>query len=149
MSGPTPTRTRATPLLNSPAAVGQPMLRWQSRAKSIDGIAAELGRIWSAISLTAEGPEGDERRVAARSSGMNLVVIAGRGEVGEGGASIVEGVTGGHPSRAPPVAAAHGAPRRSRRPRLAGRAGPGALRAAVRHRRGDLLGDGLPDLRRR
>jgi glucose-6-phosphate dehydrogenase assembly protein OpcA len=75
------------------------MLRWQSRAKSIDGIAAELGRIWSAISLTAEGPDGDERRVAARSSVMNLVVIAGRGEIGERVAAIVEGLTGRHPSR--------------------------------------------------
>jgi len=89
---------RSTPM-NAPATVGQPMLRWQSRAKSIDGIAAELGRIWSAISLTAEGPEGDERRVAARSSVMNLVVIAGRGEVGERVASIVDGLSGRHPSR--------------------------------------------------
>jgi len=86
-------------LSTAPAAPGQPMLRWQSRAKSIDGIAAELGRIWSAISLTAEGPDGDERRVAARSSVMNLVVIAGRGEIGERVAAIVEGLTGRHPSR--------------------------------------------------
>jgi len=106
MSGPTPMRTRPTPVLNSPATVGQPMLRWQSRAKSIDGIAAELGRIWSAISLTAEGPEGDERRVAARSSVMNLVVIAGRGEVGERVAAIVDGLTGRHPSRTLIVATA-------------------------------------------
>lgn len=86
-------------LMAAPAAVGQPMLRWQSRAKSIDGIAAELGRIWSSISLTAEGPDGEERRVAARSSVMNLVVIAGRGEVGERVAAIVDGLTGRHPSR--------------------------------------------------
>jgi glucose-6-phosphate dehydrogenase assembly protein OpcA len=90
---------RSTPLNDAPAAVGQPMLRWQSRAKSIDGIAAELGRIWQSISLTAEGPEGDERRVAARSSVMNLVVIAGRGEVGERVAAIVDGLSGRHPSR--------------------------------------------------
>jgi glucose-6-phosphate dehydrogenase assembly protein OpcA len=86
-------------LSTAPAAPGQPMLRWQSRAKSIDGVAAELGRIWSSISLTAEGPDGDERRVAARSSVMNLVVIAGRGEIGERVAAIVEGLTGRHPSR--------------------------------------------------
>ena len=66
-------------LSRAPATVGQPMLRWQSRAKSLDGIAAELGRIWSSIALTAEGPGGEERRVAARTSVMNLVVIAGRG----------------------------------------------------------------------
>jgi len=90
---------RSMGLNKEPATVGQPMLRWQSRAKSIDGIAAELGRIWSAISLTAEGPEGDERRVAARTSVMNLVVIAGRGEVGERVAAIVDGLSGRHPSR--------------------------------------------------
>ena len=100
MSRPVPARgTGSTSLMNAPAAVGQPMLRWQSRAKSIDGISAELGRIWSSISLTAEGPEGDERRVAARTSVMNLVVIAGRGEVGERVAAIVDGLTGRHPSR--------------------------------------------------
>ena len=83
----------------SPGVVGQPVLRWQSRAKSLDGITAELGRIWSSIALTAEGPDGEERRVAARTSVMNLVVLAGRGEVGERVASIVEGLTGRHPSR--------------------------------------------------
>ena len=86
-------------LSTAPSAPGQPMLRWQSRAKSIDGIAAELGRIWSSISLTSGGPEGDERRVAARSSVMNLVVITGRGEVGERVAAIVDGLSGRHPSR--------------------------------------------------
>ncbi len=75
------------------------MLRWQSRAKSIDGIAAELGRIWSSIALTSEGPDGEERRVAARSSVMNLVVIAGRGEIGERVAAIIDGLAGRHPSR--------------------------------------------------
>jgi glucose-6-phosphate dehydrogenase assembly protein OpcA len=90
-SSPMPTSAHAAP--------GQPMLRWASRAKSIDGITAELGRIWSSISLTAEGPDGDERRVAARSSVMNLVVIAGRGEIGERVAAIVEGLSGRHPSR--------------------------------------------------
>ncbi|HTK44760.1 MAG TPA: glucose-6-phosphate dehydrogenase assembly protein OpcA [Patescibacteria group bacterium] len=86
-------------LSRATATVGQPMLRWQSRAKSLEGIAAELGRIWSSIALTAEGPDGEERRVAARTSVMNLVVIAGRGEVGERVAAIVEGLTGRHPSR--------------------------------------------------
>lgn len=82
------------------AARGQPMLRWASRARSVDAVAAELARIWSSISLTAPGAEGQpERRVAARSSVMNLVVIAGRGEVGERAASIVEGLAGRHPSR--------------------------------------------------
>ena len=67
------------PIAAAPAAPGQPMLRWSSRARSVDAVAAELGKIWSSISLTAPGQDGGaERRVAARSSVMNLVVIAGR-----------------------------------------------------------------------
>ncbi len=82
------------------ATVGKPLLRWASRTRSIDGVAKELGRIWSSISLTTPGAQGgEERRVAARSSVMNLVVIAGRGEIGERTAAIVEGLTGRHPSR--------------------------------------------------
>ena len=89
------------PILAAPAAApGQPMLRWNSRARSVDAVAAELAKVWSSISLTAPGQDGTpERRVAARSSVMNLVVIAGRGEVGERAASIVEGLAGRHPSR--------------------------------------------------
>jgi hypothetical protein len=88
------------PIATAPAAPGQPMLRWSSRARSVDAVAAELGKIWSSISLTAPGQDGaPERRVAARSSVMNLVVIAGRGEVGERAASIVDGLAGRHPSR--------------------------------------------------
>jgi hypothetical protein len=79
---------------------GQPALRWASRARSIPEIEKELGRIWSSISLTTPNEDGAaERRVAARSSVMNLVVIAGRGEIGERVASVVEGLTGRHPSR--------------------------------------------------
>jgi glucose-6-phosphate dehydrogenase assembly protein OpcA len=84
----------------APAAPGRPVLRWASRTRSIDGVATELSKIWSAISLTTPGDEGDpERRVAARSTVMNLVVIAGRGETGERAAAIIDGLTGRHPSR--------------------------------------------------
>jgi glucose-6-phosphate dehydrogenase assembly protein OpcA len=99
MSRPAAGQFATMPLSSAPSAPGQPMLRWASRAKSIEGISRELGRIWSSISLTAEGEEGEERRVAARSSVMNLVVIAGRGEIGERVAAIVDGLTGRHPSR--------------------------------------------------
>jgi glucose-6-phosphate dehydrogenase assembly protein OpcA len=88
------------PIAAAPAAPGQPMLRWSSRARSVDAVAAELAKIWGSISLTAPGQDGQqERHVAARSSVMNLVVIAGRGEVGERAASIVDGLAGRHPSR--------------------------------------------------
>ena len=81
-------------------AIGQPALRWSSRARSIAQIEKELAKIWASISLDTPNDEGvSERRVAARSSVMNLVVVAGRGEIGERVASIVEGLTGRHPSR--------------------------------------------------
>lgn len=82
------------------AVIGKPALRWSSRARSIAQIEAELAKIWTSISLTTPGEDGgEERRVAARSSVMNLVVVAGRGEIGERVAAIVEGLTGRHPSR--------------------------------------------------
>jgi glucose-6-phosphate dehydrogenase assembly protein OpcA len=82
------------------AKPGQAVLRWNTRTRSIAGIEAELARIWSSISLTTTAEGGQpERRVAPRSSVMNLVVIAGRSEVGERIASIVDGLTGRHPSR--------------------------------------------------
>jgi glucose-6-phosphate dehydrogenase assembly protein OpcA len=88
------------PIAAAPATPGQPVLRWASRARTIDGVATELAKIWSSISLTTPGEDGgQERRVAARSSVMNLVVVAGRGEVGERAAAIVEGLSGRHPSR--------------------------------------------------
>jgi glucose-6-phosphate dehydrogenase assembly protein OpcA len=85
----------------APATViGKPALRWSSRARSIAQIETELAKIWSSISLTTRNEEGgEERRVAARSSVMNLVVVAGRGEIGERVAAILEGLTGRHPSR--------------------------------------------------
>jgi glucose-6-phosphate dehydrogenase assembly protein OpcA len=84
-----------------PAPVpGKPFLRWSSRTHSIAGVEAELARIWASISLTTPSEDGiPERRVAPRSSVMNLVVIAGKGEVAERAAAIVDGLTGRHPSR--------------------------------------------------
>jgi len=81
------------------ASPGLPVLRWSSRARSIDGVARELGKIWVAMAPSASPEVGGERRVAARSSVMNLVVIAVRGESGERAAAIIEGLTGRHPSR--------------------------------------------------
>jgi glucose-6-phosphate dehydrogenase assembly protein OpcA len=82
-------------------APGRPVLRWASRARSVAEVGHELDRIWSSVSLTTRDGEGaEERRVAARSSVMNLVVVGGRAEVGERAASIVEGLSGRHPSRA-------------------------------------------------
>ncbi|HEX9550378.1 MAG TPA: glucose-6-phosphate dehydrogenase assembly protein OpcA, partial [Candidatus Limnocylindrales bacterium] len=86
--------------LEAPAAVGQPILRWSSKTRSIDGIEAELARIWAGAPLATEGEGGElERHVAARTSVMNLVVIARRPEIGEHAVAIIRMLAGRHPSR--------------------------------------------------
>jgi Glucose-6-phosphate dehydrogenase subunit len=79
--------------------VGEPVLRWRSRAHSIDDIEKELSRIWSEPNLETlvEGEPG--RHVAARTSVMNLVVVAHHPEVGERCAATIQHLTGRHPSR--------------------------------------------------
>lgn len=79
---------------------GEPVLRWLSHAGTIDGVEAELGRIWTQPNLTVDqdGVRGG-RHVAARTSVMNLVVIAHRPEVGERAAETISRLTGRHPSR--------------------------------------------------
>ncbi|MFL5681461.1 MAG: glucose-6-phosphate dehydrogenase assembly protein OpcA [Chloroflexota bacterium] len=78
---------------------GEPILRWRSRAHSIAEIEQELTRIWAEPNLETlvEGEPG--RRIGARTSVMNLVVIARRPEVGERAAATIQQLTGRHPSR--------------------------------------------------
>ncbi len=86
--------------LQAPSIVGRPTLRWSSRTDSLAGIEAELARIWSSAPLTTEGSDGDpERRIAARTSVLNLVVIARQPEVGERAAAVIRMLSGRHPSR--------------------------------------------------
>jgi glucose-6-phosphate dehydrogenase assembly protein OpcA len=82
-------------------SLGDQELRWRSRASSIEGIEQELARIWAQPNLhpDADGDHVAERHVAARTSVMNLVVIARRPEVGERCAATIEHLTGRHPSR--------------------------------------------------
>lgn len=82
-----------------PAVPGEPILRWSSRATTIPEIRRELARIWSEPDLTAVVDGVGERRIAARSSVMNLVVIALRQELAERAAATIARVTGRHPSR--------------------------------------------------
>src|SRR5687768_14755986 len=79
--------------------IGEPVLRWRSRAHSIEEIEKELTRIWSEPNLETliEGEPG--RHVAARTSVMNLVVVARQPEVGERCAATIQQLTGRHPSR--------------------------------------------------
>ena len=81
-------------------AIGQPILRWSSRTNSLAGIEAELAKVWSSTPLTTAGDDGaPERRIAARTSVLNLVVIARQPEIGERAAAVIRMLTGRHPSR--------------------------------------------------
>ena len=62
---------------SSPPIAGQtPVLRWSARAHSIDQIEQELARIWSRQDLAVEMDGETARHIAARTSVMNLVVVA-------------------------------------------------------------------------
>src|SRR5512146_1335373 len=84
------------PLLTPPP---EPALRWHTRVHDLPSIERELARIWSSTTLTTTVEGTEERRVAARTSVLNLVVIAGRPEVGERCAEVIGRLTGRHPSR--------------------------------------------------
>lgn len=85
--------------LADPPRPGEPTLRWQSHAHTIDDIEKELARIWAQPDLTVEVDGERGRHVAARTSVMNLVVIARQPEVGERAAETISRLTGRHPSR--------------------------------------------------
>lgn len=86
-------------VLADPPRPGEPTIRWISRASSIEEVEAELARIWAQPDLTVEGDEGRGRHVAARTSVMNLVVIARQPEVGERAAATIQRLAGRDPSR--------------------------------------------------
>jgi glucose-6-phosphate dehydrogenase assembly protein OpcA len=82
--------------------LSEPVLRWSARAHSIAEIEKELARIWAGQDLTVADVSGDGapgRHIAARTSVMNLVVIARRPEIAERAASTIHALTGRHPSR--------------------------------------------------
>jgi glucose-6-phosphate dehydrogenase assembly protein OpcA len=82
-----------------PAAPGSPILRWAGRAITVPEIERELGRIWSASAEVAARGDTPEGYVAARTSVLNLVVVAGSQELGERVAATLALSTGRHPSR--------------------------------------------------
>ncbi|HYO44495.1 MAG TPA: glucose-6-phosphate dehydrogenase assembly protein OpcA [Candidatus Limnocylindrales bacterium] len=86
--------------LAEPPRPGEPTMRWLSRAQTIDDIEKELGRIWAQPNLVvpSDGERGG-RHIAARTSVMNLVVVARRHETGERTAETISRLTGRHPSR--------------------------------------------------
>src|SRR5918993_962730 len=89
--------------------LSEPVLRWSARAHSIADIEKELARIWANQDLSVADVSGDGapgRHIAARTSVMNLVVIARRPEIAERAASTIHALTGRHPSRTIVVQAA-------------------------------------------
>ena len=85
--------------VETPLKVGEPVLRFSSRAHSIAEIESELARIWASRDLTTTIEGEPARHVAARTSVMNLIVIARRPEVAEHCAATMQALTGQHPSR--------------------------------------------------
>ncbi len=85
--------------LLEPPRPGEPTMRWQSHATSIDAIEKELARIWAQPDFLLEHESGGTRAVAARTSVQNLVVIARNAELGARAAAIIGRLTGRHPSR--------------------------------------------------
>jgi glucose-6-phosphate dehydrogenase assembly protein OpcA len=79
--------------------LNEPVLRWSARAHSIAEIEQQLTRIWARQDLTTEMDGAPARHIAARTSVMNLVVIARRPELAERGAATIQALTGRHPSR--------------------------------------------------
>jgi glucose-6-phosphate dehydrogenase assembly protein OpcA len=64
---------------------------------SVPEIERALARIWAAAAAPGRGD--GEHHVAARSSVLNLVVVAGRRETAEHCAATIEATAGRHPSR--------------------------------------------------
>jgi glucose-6-phosphate dehydrogenase assembly protein OpcA len=86
-------------IAESSLKVGEPTLRWTARAHTIAEIEQELARIWSTPDLTTRIDGEEARHIAARTSVMNLVVVARRPELAERCAATIQSLTGRHPSR--------------------------------------------------
>ena len=84
---------------DTPLKIGEPILRWTARAHSIAEIEQQLARIWATPDLTTEIEGEASRHIAARTSVMNLVVVARRPEIAERCAATIQSLTGRHPSR--------------------------------------------------
>ncbi len=85
--------------IDAPVKLGEPTMRWSARAHSIGEIETELARIWASQDLTTDMGGEPGRHIAARTSVMNLVVVARRPEIAERCAATIQALTGRHPSR--------------------------------------------------
>jgi glucose-6-phosphate dehydrogenase assembly protein OpcA len=94
-TSPAPTTDATAP----EAAPGEPVLRWSSSATTIPAVQRELTRLWASRDLYTEVDGVKQRHIAARTSVMNLVVIATSPEVAERAAATIAHLAGRHPSR--------------------------------------------------
>jgi len=78
---------------------GDPELRWSSQTTTIAGIEHELATFWALPQVNAVVGAPSDRVIAARTSVLNLVVVARSPELGERAASTLSMLTGRHPSR--------------------------------------------------
>jgi glucose-6-phosphate dehydrogenase assembly protein OpcA len=85
--------------IDAPARVGEPTLRFTARATSLAEIENQLTRMWAGQDMTTVMEGETARHVAARTSVMNLVVVARRPELAEHAAATIQALTGRHPSR--------------------------------------------------
>ncbi len=92
--------------LEVPEITGPTDVRWRGTARGLAEIEQVLARIWSDPDFQAATGGHADRRVAARTSVLNLVVLAQRPELAERSAAIVARLSGRHPSRTIIVAVA-------------------------------------------
>lgn len=85
--------------IEAPLELAEPRLRWTARARSIAEVESELARIWAAQDLTVQADGAVSRHVAARTSVMNLIVVARRPELAERCEATIHSLTGRLPSR--------------------------------------------------
>ncbi len=83
----------------APVKLGEPVLRWSAKASSIAEIEGQLSRIWASEELTTGDDGAPSHLVSARTSVMNLIVVARRPELAERSAATIQMLTGRHPSR--------------------------------------------------
>jgi glucose-6-phosphate dehydrogenase assembly protein OpcA len=92
---PPPTLSAGPGLLGPPRSA---VIRWTSRARSITELEQELARMWASEPQTPENAS-EEEHVQARTSVLNLMVVARSPEMGQRAAATISRLSGRHPSR--------------------------------------------------
>ncbi len=100
LSGPAGRRPEQLEPVSAPSrGPAGPILSWSSQATTVPGIERELARFWALPQARAAVGGEAEQTIAARTSVLNLVVVARSTELGERAASTISMLTGRHPSR--------------------------------------------------